>query len=99
MLNVGKDLASMLQTLEASESTYQRGRNQPGGMKSKEAKRFEQLEDENKRLKQLVAATSYLKWGVWDCMTHAYLDTAISFANNSLMRQIHYSIDDQIRTM
>ncbi|WP_339685760.1 hypothetical protein [Gimesia maris] len=58
MLNVGKDLASMLQTLEASESTYQRGRNQPGGMKSKEAKRLKQLEDENKRLKQLVADLS-----------------------------------------
>ena len=47
----------MLQTLEASESTYQRGRNQPGGMRSEEAKRFK-LEDENKRLKELVADLS-----------------------------------------
>ncbi len=88
----GKTWLPMLQSLEVSESTYQRGRNQPGGMKSEEAKRFKQL-------KQLVADLSYLKWGVWDCIPHAYLDTAISFANNSLMRQIHYSIDDQIKTM
>mgnify|MGYP003662998440 FL=1 len=88
----GKTWLPMLQSLEVSESTYQRGRNQPGGMKSEEAKRFKQL-------KQLVADLSYLKWGVWDCITHAYVDTVISFANNLLMRQIHYSIDDQIRTM
>ena len=79
----------MLQSLEVSESTSQRWRNQYGGMKSEEAK----------RLKQLVADLSYLKWGVWDCITHAYVDTVISFANNLPMRQIHYSIDDQIRTM
>ena len=34
MLNAGKDLASVLQVLEVSESTYQRWRNQYGGMKS-----------------------------------------------------------------
>ncbi len=79
----------MLQILEVSESTSQRWRNQYGGMKSEEAK----------RLKQLVAELSYLKWGGWDCITHAYVDTVNSFANNLLMRQIHYSIDDQIRTM
>ena len=55
MLNAGKDLASVLQTLEVSESTFQRWRNQYGGMKSEEAKRLKQLEDENKRLKELVA--------------------------------------------
>ncbi|MEQ8854365.1 transposase, partial [Gimesia sp.] len=32
MLNAGKDLASVLQTLEVSESTYLRWRNQYGGM-------------------------------------------------------------------
>ena len=58
MLNAGKDLASVLQTLEVSESTYQRWRNQYGGMKSEEAKRLKQLEDENKRLKELVADLS-----------------------------------------
>ena len=55
MLNAGKDLASVLQTLEVSESTYARWRNQYGGMKSEEALRLAKLEDENKRLKRLVA--------------------------------------------
>ena len=55
MLNAGKDLAAVLQALEVSEATYHRWRNQYGGMKSEEAKRLSALEDEKKRLKQLVA--------------------------------------------
>ena len=55
MLNAGKELAIVLQTLEVSEATFHRWRNQYGGMKSEEAKRLKQLEDENKRLKEIVA--------------------------------------------
>lgn len=55
MLNAGKDLSAVLQALEVSESTYLRWKNQYGGMKSEEAKRLKQLEDENKRLKEIVA--------------------------------------------
>ena len=55
MLNAGKDQASVLQGLEVSEATYLRWRNQYGGMKSTEAKRLKELEDENKRLKVIVA--------------------------------------------
>lgn len=55
MLNAGKDLAAVLQSLEVSESTYERWRSQYGGMKAEEAKRLKELEDENRRLKQLVA--------------------------------------------
>jgi len=55
MLNSGKDLTAVLQALEVSESTYARWRNQYGGMKAEEAMRLKKLEDENKRLKQLVA--------------------------------------------
>jgi putative transposase len=55
MLNAGKDLAAVLQSLEVSEATYHRWRNQYGGMKAEEAKRLKQLEDENKRLKEIVA--------------------------------------------
>ena len=55
MLNAGKDTAAVLQFLELSEATYLRWRNQYGGMKSEEAKRLKLLEEENKRLKQLVA--------------------------------------------
>jgi transposase-like protein len=55
MLNTGKDLAAVLQTLEVSEGTYHRWRNQYGGMKAAEAVRLKKLEDENKRLKEVVA--------------------------------------------
>lgn len=55
MLNAGKDLAAVLQSLEVSESSYLRWKNQYGGMKSAEAVRLKKLEDENRRLKQLVA--------------------------------------------
>ena len=55
MLTAGKDLAAVLQTLEVSEATYHRWQNQYGGMKSEEAKRLKQLEEENRRLKEIVA--------------------------------------------
>jgi putative transposase len=55
MLNTGRDLAAVLQTLEVSESTLDRSRAQYGGMKCEDAKRLKHLEDENRRLKQLVA--------------------------------------------
>ena len=55
MLNSGKDLAAVLQALGVSEATYHRWRNQYGGMKASEAKRLKELEDENKRLKEIVA--------------------------------------------
>jgi len=55
MLNAGKDLGAVLQALEISESTYERWRQQYGGMKADEAKRLKSLEEENKRLKELVA--------------------------------------------
>lgn len=55
MLNTGKDLAAVLQSLEVSQSTYERWRNQYGGMKSEEAKRLKELENENARLKRLLA--------------------------------------------
>lgn len=55
MLNSGKDLAAVLQSLEVSESTLERWRKQYGGMKSEEAVRLKKLEEENKRLKELVA--------------------------------------------
>ncbi len=55
MLNAGKDLAAVLQALEISEATLARWWAQYGGMKSEEAKRLKALEDENRRLKELVA--------------------------------------------
>ena len=55
MLNAGKDVAAVLQALEVSEATYLRWRNQYGGMKAEEAKRLKELDEENKRLKEIVA--------------------------------------------
>ena len=55
MLNAGKDVAAVLQALEVSEATYLRWRKQYGGMKAEEAKRLKELEEENKRLKEIVA--------------------------------------------
>ena len=55
MLASGKELEHVLQALGVSEATYHRWRNQYGGMKAEEAKRLKQLEDENKRLKEIVA--------------------------------------------
>jgi len=55
MLNAGKDLAVVLQWLAIAEATYHRWRNQYGGMKSSEAKRMNELEEENRRLKEIVA--------------------------------------------
>lgn len=55
MLNSGKELAAVLQALGVSEATYHRWRNQYGGMKASEARRLKDLEDENKRLKEIVA--------------------------------------------
>lgn len=55
MLNAGQDVSVILQSLEVSEATYHRWRNQYGGMKSEEAKRLKELAEENKRLKEIVA--------------------------------------------
>lgn len=55
MLSSGKDLANVLQMLEVSEATFNRWRNQYGGMKSEEAKRLKILEGENAKLKKLLA--------------------------------------------
>ena len=41
--------------MEVAEATFHRWRNQYGGMKAEEAKRLKQLEEENQRLKKLLA--------------------------------------------
>jgi len=55
ILNVGKDLPAVLQAMEVSESTLDRWRAQYGGMSCEEVKRPKHREDENRRLKRLVA--------------------------------------------
>ncbi len=55
MLNDGSDLTLVLRHLEVTESTWNRWRNQYGGMKASDAKRLKELEAENARLKRLLA--------------------------------------------
>ena len=55
MLAAEKTIGQVVQTLEISEQTFHRWRNQYGGMKAEEAKRLKELEQENKRLKKLLA--------------------------------------------
>jgi putative transposase len=60
MIATGKSLGQVCQALEVSEQTFHRWRNQYGGMKAEEAKRLKELEDENKRLKKLLAEAEEL---------------------------------------
>ena len=55
MLNNGKSMEEVLKVMDVSEATFNRWRNQYGGMKSEEAKRLKDLEGENARLKRLLA--------------------------------------------
>jgi len=55
MLAAEKTIGQVTQALEISEQTFHRWRKQYGGMKADEAKRLKQLEEENRRLKKLVA--------------------------------------------
>lgn len=55
MFAADKSVGEVLQALEVSEATLSRWRSQYGGMKSEEAKRLKSLEEENNRLKRIVA--------------------------------------------
>ena len=55
MLAAGREVEHVCQALEVSEATFHRWRNQYGGMKAQEMKRLKELEQENRRLKKLVA--------------------------------------------
>jgi transposase-like protein len=55
MLAAGATIAQVCQKLEIGEATFHRWREQYGGMKASEAKRLKELEQENGRLKKLVA--------------------------------------------
>jgi putative transposase len=54
-LAAGLTIAQACQKLAVSEQTFHRWRNQYGGMKADEARRLKELEQENARLKKLVA--------------------------------------------
>ena len=51
----GATVAAICQRLEISEQTYHRWRNEFAGMSNSQLKRLKELEEENRRLKRLVA--------------------------------------------
>ena len=55
MLGAGKTIGQVVQQLGISEQTFHRWWNQYGGMKAGDAKRLKELEQENTRLKRVVA--------------------------------------------
>ncbi len=57
-LAAGKTVAEICQAMEISEATYHRWKRQYGGMQPDEVKRLRELEEENRRLKKLVADLS-----------------------------------------
>jgi transposase-like protein len=55
MLAAGRTIGEVCQALAVSEQTLHRWRHQYGGMKAEEARRLKELEEENGRLKKLLA--------------------------------------------
>ncbi len=55
LLGEGRTVPEVAKTLEVSEATYHRWRNQFGGMRANDAKRLKELERENSQLKRIVA--------------------------------------------
>jgi cell division protein FtsB len=58
LLSQGATLAVMLKKIGVSDCTYYRWRKEYGGMRIEQAKRLKELEQENTRLKRLVADLS-----------------------------------------
>jgi putative transposase len=55
LISQGATLAVMLKKVGVSDCTYYRWRKEYGGMRVDQAKRLKELEQENSRLKRLVA--------------------------------------------
>ena len=55
LLNEEKSIEEACRVLEVAPATYHRWRSQYGGMKASDAKRLKELEQENSRLKRLLA--------------------------------------------
>ncbi len=58
LISQGTTLAVMLKKIGVSDCTYYRWRKEYGGMKIEQARRLKELEQENSRLKKLVADLS-----------------------------------------
>ena len=55
LLSEGATVPQVCRTLEVTEQTYYRWRQEYGGMQVSQARRLKELEKENQRLKKLVA--------------------------------------------
>ena len=55
LVGQGASMAEAIRQIEVTEQTYYRWRSEYGGMRIDQAKRLKELEQENRRLKQLVA--------------------------------------------
>lgn len=58
LIGQGKTVRELCRTLEVSEQTYSRWRNEYGGLDATQARKLKELEKENVRLKHLVADLS-----------------------------------------
>jgi putative transposase len=58
MLSQGATFSVILKKIGVSDATYYRWRKEYGGMRIDQARRFKELEQENSRLKKLVADLS-----------------------------------------
>lgn len=70
LLNAGQSVGQVVQHLGVSEQTYHRWRQQFGGMKAEEAKRLKELEQENARLKKLLAESELDKAILKEALDH-----------------------------
>jgi len=65
----GISVAEIIRKLEISEQTFYRWKKKYGGLMPSEVKRLRLLEDENKRLKQMVAELSLDKQMLQDVLS------------------------------
>ena len=55
LVSQGRPVAEAIQTIEVTEVTYYRWRNEFGGLKGNQVKRLKELEAENTRLRRAVS--------------------------------------------
>lgn len=69
-LNGGQTIAQVVQRLGVSEQTFNRWRNQYGGMKAPAARQLKELQQENLRLKKAVADLTLDKQILKEALDH-----------------------------
>ena len=68
----GRKVADVCRKHGISEQTYHRWKQKYGGLQVSDAKRLKQLEDENRRLKKLVADLSLDKEALQDVLSRKW---------------------------